>query len=124
MTIDAATKSALRTLVDELENATARCRAAVESAASEPSDIVEEFNNLVDEILEDSEKAPKAGFLIVSVEAIEAMRFESGDVDGEIESAFENFAWETRKALREFKEALTRETADSASCAQPVGANP
>ena len=107
-------RKALRALADELENATARCKAEVESIGSDPGDIVEELNNLVDEILEDSEKAPKAGFLIVSVEAIEALRLESGDVDGEIESGFENFAWETRKALREFKEALTRQTADRA----------
>jgi hypothetical protein len=117
-------RKALRALVDELENATARCKAEVKTIGSDPSDIVEELNDLVDEILEDSEKAPKAGFLVVSVEAIEALRFESGDGDGEIESAFENFAWETRKALREFKEAALRETAERASCAQQMGATP
>ena len=103
---DPTPKNALRALVDELENATARCKAEVESVASDPGDIVEEINDLVDEVLEDSEKAPKVGFLIVSVEAIEALRFESSDVDGEIEAAFENFAWETRKLIREFKEAV------------------
>lgn len=115
-------KKALRALVDELENAAARCKAEVESIVSDPGDIVDDLNNLVDEILEDSEKAPKAGFLVVSAEAIEELRFASGDVNGEIESVFENFGWETRKALREFKEALSRDPGEGNSCIQSAGA--
>jgi hypothetical protein len=111
--------SLFRALADELENATARCKAEVESAAFDPDDLVEELSDLVDEIFE-SEKAPKAGFLIVSVEALEALSVAIHDVSvGDVESAFKDLAWETRKALREFKEALSR---DPNSCTRSAGA--
>ena len=50
MTDDAQLKRALRALADELENATARCRGRGRECRSDPGDIVEELNNLVDEI--------------------------------------------------------------------------
>ena len=104
-----ATLKALRALVDELENATARCRAKVESDAFDPDDFVEELSAFVDEILE-SEKAPKEGFLIVSVKDLEALRVAISDVSGgEVEGAFQSLVWEMRRALREFKGALISE---------------
>jgi hypothetical protein len=108
---DATFKAAFRALVDELENATARCKAKVEGEAFDPADLVEELTDLVDELLE-SEKAPnKPGFLVVSTEALEALRDAIDDVSGgEVESTFQDFSWEMRKALREFTEALTRLT--------------
>jgi hypothetical protein len=111
---DATLKSAIRALVDELENAAARCKARVEGEVFDPDDFAEELNDLVSEILEDSEKAPnKAGFLIVSVEALEALRGVINDVSGgEVETAFENFAWETRQAFGEFKQAVMRTEAE------------
>jgi hypothetical protein len=109
--IDATFKTAFRALVDELENATARCKARVESDAFDPDDFVEELSDLVDEILE-SEKAPKAGFLIVSVEALEALRGVINDLSGgDVERPFRDPEWEMRKAFREFREALTCEIA-------------
>jgi hypothetical protein len=77
----------------------------------DPDDLVEELNDRVSEILEDSEKAPKAGFLVVSVEDLETLRGVINDVSGgDVESAFESLAWETRKAFAEFRQALIRET--------------
>jgi hypothetical protein len=110
---DATLKGALRALVDELENATARCKAEVESAVSDPVDVLDELTDLVDEILEVGEKAPKAGFVVVSIEALEALRAAISDVSGgDVEGPFEDLAWEIRKALREFKEAALRETVE------------
>jgi hypothetical protein len=115
---NATCRSAFRVLEDDFEAATARLRDAVESVASEPSDVVEELNDLIDEILEGSEKGR---LIVIERAALEALRVAPSDVSGEFESAFENFAWGMRRALREFKQALTRETAERA---QPVGASP
>jgi hypothetical protein len=111
---DVTLKTALRELVDELEYATARCKARVESEVFDPDDFAEELNDLVSEILEDSEKAPdRGGFLIVGREALEALRIAISDLSGgDVQGAFESLAWETRKAFGEFKQALAREPAE------------
>jgi hypothetical protein len=112
-------KAALREFADELENATARCKARVESEAFDPDDLVEELSDLVDEILE-SEKAPKAGFLLVSVEALKVLSVAISDVSGgDVERPFEDLAWEMRKAFDEFKQALMHSEIGS-----EVGASP
>ena len=105
-------RKALRALADEIENATARCKDKVESVASGPADEIEDLTGLIDDIFEDSEQAPKLGFLIVSAEALKALRSALSDVSaGEVESPFADLAWEMRKALREFQQAAIRETA-------------
>jgi RecJ-like exonuclease len=109
-------KSAFAFFVDDIENATARLKVEVESLTYESTGDISELETLIDEILEDSEKAPKAGYLIVSVEALEALRVETCDVSDELGGAFADFAWEMRKALREFKETLVR------ACREPRAA--
>jgi hypothetical protein len=110
---DAAFKNALRELVDESENAIARCKARCEGEVFDPDDLVDEISEIIDQILE-SEKAPQQeDFLLVSVESLTALRVALSDLSGgDIERPFRDLDWEMRKALREFKEALVRETVE------------
>jgi hypothetical protein len=106
--IDTTLKAAFRVLVDELENATARCKSEVESEVFDPDHFVDEVTDLVDEILESEEAPQQEGSLLVSVETLKALRVAVNDVTGgDVEHAFRDFAWEMRKAFREFTEALT-----------------
>jgi hypothetical protein len=107
--IDATLKNALAFFEEDLEAARDIFMAAVEDAASGPSD---EIDDLVDDILEDAEEGPKDGFIVVEREAIEALRSTPYDVSGELNDALESFNWKFNKALRELKQALVRETAE------------
>ena len=101
-------KTALAFYEDDFESATARLRVKVEGIAYESSGDIEELGSRIDEILEESAKTLKPGFIVVSVEALEALRIPSSDPSDEIEDAFRDYDWEVRKALRELKAALVR----------------
>ena len=105
---DTTLENALAFFGEDLEAARDIFMAAVESVASGPGD---EIDDLVDDILEDSEAVPGTGLLLVEREALEALRDGPYDVSGDLEAALENFNWALRKALRELKKALSRETA-------------
>ncbi len=100
-------RSALTFFVDDIEAACDVFAAEAESLVSRPND---EIDDLIDEILEDAEESTKDGFIVVERESIEALRTASYDASGDLHDARESFSWKFRKALRELKEALVRET--------------
>jgi hypothetical protein len=105
--IDGTFRAVLRAFEDEFENATARCKAEVESEVFDPDALVVELTDIVDVLLEDAEPGPKDGFIVIERTAIEALRVAISDMSGgDVEQPFRDFTWEMRKALREFKEAL------------------
>jgi hypothetical protein len=104
---DTTFKSALRELQEDLEAARDIFVAAIASVASGPSD---EIDDAVDDLLEGAEESAKAGFVIVSIETIEALRSTPYDASDDIEDALKDFNWAFQRALRELKQALVRET--------------
>ena len=117
-----ALRNALAVLAEDLGRARDILLAEVDGIASEPIGDIDELESLIDEILEEGEEAPKAGFIVVEQAAITALRISSGDPSGEIEDAFREYDWLVRRAFREFREALSR-TAEGASRPEQVGAS-
>ena len=109
--------------MDELENAAARCKAEVETIVSDPGDIVDELNDLVDEILEGGEKARKAGFLVVSAEAIEELRFAIRRRERRDRERFRKLPVGTPRRSANSKR-RSRDTGERNSCTQQAGATP
>jgi hypothetical protein len=101
-------KNAIIFLETDIENLRDTFVAAVESAVSGPTD---EIDNGIDAILEDSKEVPGTDLLLVSREALEALRGSPDDVSDDLKDAVENLNWLLRKAIAEFKQAFTRETA-------------
>jgi hypothetical protein len=108
-------KTAFAFLRDDLDAALAVFVAEAESIANWPVVDIDELDSSIDAILEESEEASKEGFLVVERATIAALRIASSDPSDEIHDALESLNWKFRKALREFKEALTRETAGASS---------
>ena len=109
--VDASFKSALAFFVDDIEAALGIFIDEAESVVSGLGDEIDELESLIDEILEDAEAGPRDGFIVVERAAIAALRISSSDPSDDLQNARESFNWKFRKALREFKEALVRETA-------------
>jgi hypothetical protein len=116
-------KNALAVFAEDLRRARDILLAEVDGIASEPIGDIDELESQIDEILEDGEKGPEAGPLIVVERAtIAALRISSGDPSGEVEDAFRDYDWLVRQAFRELREALSR-TAEDASRTKQVGAS-
>jgi hypothetical protein len=104
-------RSAFAFFVDDLEAALGIFIDEAESVASGPIGDIDELESLIDEILEDAEAGPRDGSIVVERAAIAALRISSSDPSDDLQDALESLNWKFRKALREFKEALVRETA-------------
>lgn len=111
-----ALKNALAVFLEDIQRARDILLAEVDAIASEPIADIDDLESQIDEILEDGEKGPKDGSLIVVERAaIAALRISSPDPSGDIEDAFHDFDWLIKQAIRHFKEALSRETVGAAS---------
>ena len=95
--------TALRMLEDDLETAQDILKSSVERAA----DRLEAFEHILD--FEEDPEGDKC--LNVDLSSIESARDLHVDVGEAIAKAFEDFSWEIRRAWRDFKQAIARETA-------------
>ena len=95
--------NALRMLEDDLEIAQDILKSSVERAA----DRLEAFEHILD-FVEDAEDDKCVN---VDKSSIESVRELHANVGEAIADAFEDFSWEIRKAWRDFKQAIARETA-------------